>query len=65
MLERVKFGQLKGGVSLPQSVFDSSNLEKDTDFISEISFTEGVKRTAEWVYREQNKPEKSKRCNYV
>ncbi len=37
------------GVNLPIETFDCSLTEKDTGFKAKISFTDGIKRTSEWL----------------
>lgn len=37
------------GTNLPLSVFDTSDLEKDTGFKATISFAEGTKKTMDWL----------------
>ncbi|MDR0297275.1 MAG: NAD(P)-dependent oxidoreductase [Streptococcaceae bacterium] len=41
------------GVDLPLSEFDCSKTEKDTGFKAEISFSEGTRRTIEWLKEEE------------
>lgn len=46
-----KFGDVPfTGVNLPLDEFDTSLTEKDTGFKAQISFAEGIKRTAEYIY---------------
>ena len=40
-------------VSLPASVFDSKKLTRDTGFIPEVSFEDGIRRTALWIYNDE------------
>ena len=37
-------------VSLPKETFDISDLFRDTGFVPQITFEEGVKRTAHWIH---------------
>ena len=37
------------GTNMPLSSFDTTDTEKDTGFKAEISFSEGTKRTMEWL----------------
>lgn len=43
------------GVDLPRSKFDCTTTEKDTGFKATISFGEGVKRTMDWIIKEDKK----------
>ena len=48
------FGRItRNVVSLPKEVFDSEKLEKDTGFRPQISFEEGIRRTALWIREQQ------------
>ena len=48
--QRLGLGEIKlDGVSLSYKEFDKFALERDTGFIPEISFAEGIKKTAEWI----------------
>lgn len=48
--KRFDFGAIPyTGVNLPLSVFDCSLTEKDTGFKASIPFSEGIKRTMEWI----------------
>ena len=40
------------GVSLTYREFDIHAVEKDTGFVPEVSFEEGIRRTAEWIREE-------------
>lgn len=42
------------GVSLDYSLFDVYSVKKDTGYVPLISFSEGVKRTAEWIKEKEN-----------
>lgn len=45
-----KFGNVPfSGVDLPLSTFDCSDLEKDTGFKATVSFSEGCRRTMDWM----------------
>ena len=49
------FGKHKGkAISLPKEAFDTSGLVNDTGFQPQISFNDGIKRTAEWIISEKN-----------
>lgn len=44
------FGEIKSNVvSVPAEAFDYENLFKDTGFVPEVPFAEGVLRTAQWL----------------
>lgn len=44
------FGKIHSNVIyLPKSMFDISKLRADTGFVSQVSFEEGIRRTAEWI----------------
>lgn len=48
----LQFGDIPfTGVNLPPEVFDISALEQDCGFAPEVSFSEGTKRTMEWLKR--------------
>lgn len=48
------FGELDfNGVYLDENCYDISSLVEDTGFIPEISFEEGIKKTAEWITKER------------
>ena len=50
-----KFGNVPfDGMNLPLDAYDCSLTEKDTGFKAEISFGEGVKKTMEWMAKENN-----------
>ena len=38
-----------GGVSLSYQEFDIQAVQKDTGFVPEVSFEEGIRLTAEWI----------------
>lgn len=45
-----KFGDIPfTGVDLPEECFDCTNLQKDTGFVATISFSEGCKKTYQWL----------------
>lgn len=45
------FGKITSNVvSLPKDTFDVTKLEKDTGFTPEITFEEGIQRTAQWIW---------------
>lgn len=48
------------GINMQISDFDTSDTEKDTGFKAQISFAEGVKRTMEWLMKEEGKEYDSK-----
>lgn len=49
------FGALpSGGASLPPEAFDASALMRDTGFLPQISFEEGISRTLAWLKEETN-----------
>ena len=49
------FGKHKGkAIYLPKEAFDTSSLVDDTGFQPQISFKDGIKRTVEWVTREND-----------
>lgn len=53
-----RFGDIPfSGTSLPLSRFDCSHTEEDTGFRAEVSFSEGCRRTMEWLTREACKNE--------
>ena len=44
------FGKHKGTViNLPAELFDITRLQQDTGFVPQISFEEGIERTAKWI----------------
>lgn len=48
------FGDIEyTGTNLPLATFDTSATERDTGFRAKISFTEGTKRTMEWLKRQK------------
>lgn len=50
VLPELSFGKIKSNViSLPLSVFDGASLKRDTGFVPEISFEEGVRSTVRWI----------------
>lgn len=49
-----KFGCVPfAGINLPLSEFDCSQTERDTGFRAEVNFTEGCRRTMEWLKMEE------------
>ena len=40
------------GTNMPLTAFDTSDTEKDCGFKAQISFSEGTKRTLEWLKQE-------------
>ncbi|MDO5521890.1 MAG: NAD(P)-dependent oxidoreductase [bacterium] len=53
--QSVSFGSQKyTGVNLALETFDTRNLLLDTGFLTEISFTEGIRRTKEWMEQNSN-----------
>lgn len=40
------------GVSLPKEMYSIRELQKDTGFVPEVSFADGIRRTMEWIKRE-------------
>lgn len=52
---QIGLGELPfNGVSLDYSLFDVYSVKKDTGYVPLISFSEGVKRTAEWIKEKEN-----------
>lgn len=48
------FGKITSNViSLPKDVFDSEKLVRDTGFVPQISFEEGIRKTALWIRENQ------------
>lgn len=46
----LRFGAIPyAGAELPAAVFDTSPLVRDTGFVPEVSFEEGIRRTAAWI----------------
>lgn len=44
------FGELEfNGIYLPAEAYNIDQLRSDTDFVPDISFEEGIRRTAEWI----------------
>lgn len=44
------FGEMKfNGVYMPAAIYSTAALVEDTDFSPEVSFAEGIRRTAEWI----------------
>ena len=47
----IGWGELPyNGIELPDKYYDTSQLYRDTGFLPEISFEEGIRKTAEWIY---------------
>lgn len=52
---KLGFGELAfNGIYLPKEAYDISALVEDTGFCVDISFTEGIRRTMEWIKKEGN-----------
>lgn len=50
---RLDIGKVKDNiVFLPEEVFDTTSLKRDTGFIPEISFKEGVEKTVKWIKKD-------------
>lgn len=50
------FGELDfNGIYLPEKCYDITELVEDTGFCAEVSFAEGIKKTAEWLACVENK----------
>ena len=48
------FGKITSNIiSLPKDVFDSEKLVRDTGFVPQISFEEGIRKTALWIRENQ------------
>lgn len=46
------FGQvISNVVSLPHTVFNTANLVRDTGFVCQVSFEQGIERTARWIQK--------------
>lgn len=44
------FGRITSNViSIPKSTFDVTSLKRDTGFVPQITFEDGIRRTAEWI----------------
>lgn len=53
-LQEIGLGELSfDGVSLSYEEFDVESVKKDTGFSPEISFDEGIRRTIEWIKKEE------------
>ncbi|HPY88981.1 MAG TPA: NAD(P)-dependent oxidoreductase [Spirochaetota bacterium] len=49
------FGNIPySGINLPLSTFDTADTEKDTGFKALISFSEGIKRTMDWLIKKDS-----------
>lgn len=54
--KELMFGEIPfTGVNLPIKKFDCSQTEKDTGFKAEVLFSDGVRRTRDWIIKEDNK----------